>query len=75
MRGIGHLGLLQGARALKMPAWLQGTEPVQAQRVPVVIFTRSQSQLTFLCKVFVNDQLSMSQVIQHRPKIGGISVD
>lgn len=32
-------------------------------------------QLTFLCQVFVNDQLPMSQVVQHRPKVGGVSVD
>lgn len=28
-------------------------------------------QLTFLCQVFVNDQLPMSQVVQHGPKVGG----
>lgn len=32
-------------------------------------------QLTFLREVFVNDQLSVSQVVQHRPKVGGVSVD
>lgn len=33
------------------------------------------SPLTFLSKVFVNDQLSVSQVVQHGPEIGGVSVD
>lgn len=34
-----------------------------------------KSRLTFLCEVFVNHQLAMSQVVQHGPKIGGVSVD
>lgn len=32
-------------------------------------------QLTFLCEVFVDDQFPVSQVVQHGPKVGGVSVD
>lgn len=32
-------------------------------------------RLTFLGQVFVYDQLPVSQVVQHGPKVGGVSVD
>lgn len=39
------------------------------QRLPLPL------RLTFLGQVFVYDQLPVSQVVQHRPEVGGVSVD
>ena len=51
----------------------EGAEPLQGlegpHRLPLPL------RLTFLGQVFVYDQLPMSQVVQHGPKVGGVSVD
>lgn len=35
----------------------------------------SHRLVTFLCQVSVEHQLSVSQVVEHWPKVGGVSVD
>lgn len=40
-----------------------------------VLVSAENRCLTFLCKVFVNNQLSVSQVVQYRSEVGGISVN